>query len=473
VSDGKGGTNSTTVQVTVNPATGCEPVNNPPTASITGNLTATLTCQAQTTLIALGGETSTDPDNDVLTYAWEIDGVPAGAGSSISPALAAGTYTVKLTVSDGKGGTNSTTVQVTVNPATGCDPVRTTGTLTVVKQVLAAPYASVGFQFQFFFNTLQFQLDVDPGTATPNSRTFSDLQPGNYTVREAFLHPQYYLKQVVCTAGNVTLLDHTNSIQGQETLSFNVAVAAGQDVVCVFSNDKRGHITVRKFEDLNRNGTLQSGEPRLGGWTFTVFQNSIQVAQGTTGSNGQVNFNNLIPGTYQICETPQTGWADVPCVNATVIPFTRTTVDVANVRLDTDQDGTPDLTDTCVGDNRIDTDRDGTPDACDSTPNGDTDNDGIDNLTDPTPNGDADNDGVDNAADICPAGPDNVDTDLDSTPDACDSTPNGDPAPISDPQTAPPPTGDTGTTTAVEGTSTGSSDGTTEGSSEGTGSSGG
>jgi serine protease len=100
--------------------------NNPPTASFTTS-TSGLTA-------SVNGTGSTDPDGDPLTYAWTWGDGGTGSGATASHTYAAaGTYTVGLTVSDGRGGSNSTTRSVTV--ATGGDPDPSTPNLTSGQQV--------------------------------------------------------------------------------------------------------------------------------------------------------------------------------------------------------------------------------------------------------------------------------------------------------------------------------------------------
>ncbi len=103
VTDDKGATNSTTQQVTVT----APPANQPPVAAFThteSNLTT-----------SVNGSTSSDPDGTVASYAWDFgDGGTATGVTASHPFGSAGTYPVKLTVTDDKGATNSTTQQVTV-----------------------------------------------------------------------------------------------------------------------------------------------------------------------------------------------------------------------------------------------------------------------------------------------------------------------------------------------------------------------
>ena len=55
---------------------------------------------------------ATDADGDTLTYAWEFgDGGTSSAQNPSHTYTAAGTYSAKVTVSDGKGGTATRTLR--------------------------------------------------------------------------------------------------------------------------------------------------------------------------------------------------------------------------------------------------------------------------------------------------------------------------------------------------------------------------
>jgi hypothetical protein len=94
--------------------------NRPPvSAAITTSTTRTLPAAG----VGLWGHAS-DPDGDALSYAWTVAAQPAGGNGSIDPtpspttafsATRAGTYTVRLTVSDGRGGSTSATTNLVVN----------------------------------------------------------------------------------------------------------------------------------------------------------------------------------------------------------------------------------------------------------------------------------------------------------------------------------------------------------------------
>jgi serine protease len=101
-----------------------QPVDNPPVSSFTVGCGG-LNC-------AFDGSSSTD-DNGISAYAWDFGDGQTGSGITANHTYAsAGTFTVRLTVTDTGGQQNSTTQAVTVSgggtaPCTNC--TRYTGTL--------------------------------------------------------------------------------------------------------------------------------------------------------------------------------------------------------------------------------------------------------------------------------------------------------------------------------------------------------
>jgi glucose/arabinose dehydrogenase len=75
--------------------------------------------------VNFGGSGSTDPNGDTLTYSWNFgDGTSASGVTTSHTYGSAGPYTATLTVSDGRGGTDTATVAVTV----GTPPAATIST---------------------------------------------------------------------------------------------------------------------------------------------------------------------------------------------------------------------------------------------------------------------------------------------------------------------------------------------------------
>ncbi len=115
VNDGSVNSAVDTVVVTTPPAN-TNPVANagPDQPAVTGQT------------VTLNGSASSDIDGDPLTFAWVFVTRPAGSGASLGGADTVtptfvpdlpGTYTIRLTVSDGRGGTGTDTVDVVTTQA--------------------------------------------------------------------------------------------------------------------------------------------------------------------------------------------------------------------------------------------------------------------------------------------------------------------------------------------------------------------
>ncbi|MFN8024221.1 MAG: PKD domain-containing protein [Acidimicrobiales bacterium] len=114
VTDNLGATNTTTQSVIVPDV----PVNGQPTASFTATPT--------TLAVAVDGSASSDPDGTIVSYAWDFgDGGTATGVTASRTYAAAGTYTVKLTVTDNQGATNTATQSVVVPGPVGPTPFAT------------------------------------------------------------------------------------------------------------------------------------------------------------------------------------------------------------------------------------------------------------------------------------------------------------------------------------------------------------
>lgn len=113
VNDGRGGIGTATVSVQVRPPI---PSNQPPTAVITP-LPASIEATApEGVTVQLNGTSSTDPDNDSLTYAWTVDGQEVGRDAIVNAKLGLGSHSITLTVNDSRGGIGTATTYLQVLP---------------------------------------------------------------------------------------------------------------------------------------------------------------------------------------------------------------------------------------------------------------------------------------------------------------------------------------------------------------------
>ncbi len=117
VDDGNGSTNSTSFTITLSAS------NQAPTALFTASPEFVAANDMNQTVVTLDGSASTDPDGDALTFSWTA---PSGtfventsATSQVAKVTFPGTapYDVRLIVSDGRGGADTTNFLVTLNSA--------------------------------------------------------------------------------------------------------------------------------------------------------------------------------------------------------------------------------------------------------------------------------------------------------------------------------------------------------------------
>jgi len=77
----------------------------------------TLSTAKVNTSVGFDGRNSMDPNGDALTYAWNFgDGATATGSTTARTYVAAGTYTITLTVRDGRGGVDTDRLLITVKP---------------------------------------------------------------------------------------------------------------------------------------------------------------------------------------------------------------------------------------------------------------------------------------------------------------------------------------------------------------------
>jgi hypothetical protein len=194
-SDGKGGTASRSLTIDV--------VNTPP---VIANLTSSATSLAPEASCSLSC-TASDPDGDTLTYQWTTTGgTISGEGSAVTwlaPA-AEGTYTISVTVSDGKGGTASQNLTINVETKFGSIDIQST------------PAGATIY------------LDgANTGNITPY--TITNLTPGSYTIKLEFFHYKYREETITVNAEQTTYINWSLTPAPEEELTIQPDAADGKD----------------------------------------------------------------------------------------------------------------------------------------------------------------------------------------------------------------------------------------------------
>ncbi|AMM21989.1 hypothetical protein AX769_19865 [Frondihabitans sp. PAMC 28766] len=164
VTDANGKTGTSSQSVTVSKA------NVPPTASFTETTTG-LT-------LAFDATGSSDPDGTVASYAWTFgDGTTATGATPSHTFASAGTYAVKLTVTDNQGATGSSTQSLTVAAPTPPTSSFTTSTSGLTVSTDASGSAATGGTISSYAWTFG-----DGGTATGKTASHAYTAAGTYTV---------------------------------------------------------------------------------------------------------------------------------------------------------------------------------------------------------------------------------------------------------------------------------------------------
>jgi len=234
VTDNGGKTGSTSNTVTV----AAPPANVAPTAAFTS--------QATNLTVAFDGSGSSDSDGTIASYAWDFGDGGTGTGAKPNHTYAtANTYTVKLTVTDNGGLTDSITKAVTV---TAAPPANVAPTAAFTSQATNLTVAFDG----------SGSSDSD-GTIASYAWTFGDSSTGT-TVQPSHTYATagtYSVKLTVTDNGGLT-----DSI----TKSVTVTAPAGN-----FAADLFGRTTATGF------GTADTG----GAWTVAGTASNYSVGNGS------------------------------------------------------------------------------------------------------------------------------------------------------------------------------------------------
>ena len=138
------------------------------------------------------------------------------------------------------------------------------------------------------------------GILKDNQRLISqELPPGTYNVQEGWVDG-WVLTDISC--------DDQNSSWHIGKRIATYRLETGEVVNCIFTNTQRGSISGVKFEDMNGNGSKDTGDKGLGGWEIQLKQGNSNIQTTYTLSDGTYSFSNVVPGEYEVCEIQQNGW---------------------------------------------------------------------------------------------------------------------------------------------------------------------
>ena len=201
IRDGKGGTASDSLTIHV--------INTPPEISSLTSSATSLAPEDSCTVSCIAN----DPDGDTLTYEWAVtDGAIIGEGSTVTweGPVAEGTYTISVTVSDGKGGTATDSCIITVEIKFG----------SIVIQ--SSPSGAAVY------------LDgVDTGNITPYIIT--NVIPDTYTIKLEVDHYKYREATITVNADETTYINWSLTWAPEETITIQPDAAAGKDSFVVYS----------------------------------------------------------------------------------------------------------------------------------------------------------------------------------------------------------------------------------------------
>ena len=125
-------------------------------------------------------------------------------------------------------------------------------------------------------------------TAGDGSYRFSDVSPGNYTVRET--DPEGFTS----TTSN----------------SVGIILVSGGAASANFGDQEQGSISGRIFNDMNGNGLQNPGEAGIAGVLVALLGNQGVVKESmVTSGDGSYRFAGIIPGLYTVRETDPEGYS--------------------------------------------------------------------------------------------------------------------------------------------------------------------
>jgi hypothetical protein len=171
------------------------------------------------TSVAPGGSAAVtcvaaDPDGDALSYTWTFTGgAQSGTGDTITwvAPSAANTYTVRVSVNDGKGGVANSSVVIGVLAPTPT-PAPTEGSIDIKSNPAGAKVIIDG---------------VDTGSITPYVAT--NIVSGNHSVKLEYTHYKWRQDTVSVNGGQTKYINWALTYADEQTLTIQPNASDGKD----------------------------------------------------------------------------------------------------------------------------------------------------------------------------------------------------------------------------------------------------
>jgi hypothetical protein len=252
----------------------------------------------------------TIPDGSAQLFTFDTSYGPdfslSDGQSNDSGTLAPGTYSVAEIVPSGWDLTSATCDDGSAPASIGLgagETVRCTftntqrATIRIIKDTIPNGPQDFGFTATESTDTPipDFALDDDADPTLPNSRDFSDLKPGDYTVTETTV-AGWDLTGMGCASTN----GNSSVNVSLATATATISLGAGDLVTCSFRNTERGHIIVDKV-------TIPAGDPQS--FDFDASGGSSPAYTDFSLTDAATpNDQALRPGNYSVSETVPAGW---------------------------------------------------------------------------------------------------------------------------------------------------------------------